>query len=135
MERQILRPQPGHSLPIVSLSVLGALAGLALAVGFVAARNPGAAAVMVIAAFVVGGACIAYFRNACVWFDGNQVGKVDLLGRKTTCRLDDLSRVEARNSPQPTLNFMRKDGRRAFRINTRLWTDAQVKAMQGVVRA
>jgi hypothetical protein len=134
MERQILRPQPGHSLPIVSLSVLGALTGLALAVGFVAARNPGAAAVMVIAAFVVGGACIAYFRNACVWFDGSQVGKVDLLGRKTTCRLEDLSRVEAQNSPQPTLNFMRKDGRRAFRINTRLWTDAQVKAMQGVVR-
>jgi hypothetical protein len=134
MERQVLRPQPGHSLPIVVLSVLGTLAGLALAVGFVAAKNPGGAAVMMVAAFVVGGACIAYFRNASVWFDGNQVGKVDLLGRKTTCRLNDLSRVEARYSPQPTLNFMRKDGSRAFRINTRLWTDAQVKAMQGVVR-
>ncbi len=81
MERQVLRPEPRHSLPIVVLSVLGTLAGLALAVGFVAAKNPGGAVVMLVAALVVGGACIAYFRNASVWFDSNQVGKVICSGK------------------------------------------------------
>ena len=134
IDRQVLRPSPGHSLPIVVLSVFGTLGTLALAVAFVAAKNPAGAVVMSIAALVVGGACIAYFRNAAVWFDANQVGKIDLLGRNTTCPFEDLGRVEAQYSPQPTLNFIRKDGSRAFRINTRLWTDAQIAAMQRLVR-
>jgi hypothetical protein len=97
------------------------------------AKNPGAAAVVAIAGLAAGGSCAAYFRNAIVWFDDQEIGKVNLLGIETKSHRDQLDRVEMRFSPQPTLNFLRKDGSRAFRISTRLWTVAQIKTLQDAV--
>jgi hypothetical protein len=87
---------------------------------------------MVAAGLLAGGSCAAYFRNASVWFDDQAVAKINLLGMVTTCPRDQLRKVEAAYSPQPTLTFIRKDGSRAFRINTRLWTDEQVQLMSGL---
>ena len=88
---------------------------------------------MAVAGAFCGLSCIAYFRNASVWFSDVEVGKVNLVGIGTKCRRDQLGSVEAKFSPQPTLNFLRKDGSRAFRINTRLWTQDQVRTIQDAV--
>ncbi len=131
--RQVLRPGAGHNIPIIVLSAVGTIAGLALGVGLLTVSNPGGAAFMAFAGVAIGSACAAYFRNAMVWFDDQEVGKVNLFGVETKLRREQLGRLETRFAPQPTLNFLRKDGSRAFRINTRLWTDAQVKAMKDAV--
>jgi len=130
---QVLRPQPGHSVPIIVLSAIGTLGGLGVGGGLFVTGYPGAGVVMVITGVAIGASCFGYFRNARVWFDEEVVGKTNLLGIETTCRRVDLSRLETRFSPQPTLNFIRKDGSRAFHINTRLWTDAQVQLIRQAV--
>lgn len=135
MERHVLRPQPGHNVPIIVLSGLGTVGGIALAAGLLAAKDSGGAAFVAIAGLIVGSSCVAYFRNARIWFDDEEVGKVSLLNVETKCRRDHLRDVEMRLSPQPTLNFVRKDGSTAFRINARLWTDSQITMVRDGIRS
>lgn len=130
MERHVLRPNPAHSAPIIVLAAVGTIAGLTLGVELLKVGNPGSAAFVAVAGLLCGLSTIAYFRNASIWFNDAEVGKVNLLGIETKCVRDQLRSVDTGFSPQPTLNFLRKDGSRAFRINRRLWTDDQV----GIIR-
>ena len=136
MTRQVLRPQPSYCAPIIVLSALGLVAGLALAMEFMLATkpaNPPAAAMMAMAGLTAAGSCWASFRNMSIWFDDQEIGYVNLLGMERKYRFDELAGVASRFSPQPTLNFMLKDGSRAFRINTRWWTDGQLRAITDAV--
>ncbi len=89
------------------------------------ARNPGGGW-LVAAGLGVGAAYVAYRRNAQVWYDEDQIAHVNLFGIETKCRLDELHSAEIRGARAITLDFVAKDGRTAFRINARLWNQAQI---------
>jgi hypothetical protein len=124
-----------HSLPLIVLIAIGDLVLIGLSVGFVTVRNIGSAIAMLGVGFVITAAIAAYFRNAAIFVKDGKVGKIDLLGRKTQFRIDDLDRTELRYSPQPNLWFVGKNGKWLFRVNTRLWTDSQLKDVQDALRA
>jgi hypothetical protein len=126
---------PTHSLPFIGLLCAGDLALFALSIGFLRVRDLGSAITMFAAGLVITAAVAAYFRNAALFVSGDEVGKIDLLGRRTHVPLRDLVRTELHYSPQPNLWFVGQKGKRLFRINTRFWTESQLNDVQAALRA
>ena len=124
-----------HSLPLIVLIAVGDLVLIGLSIGFLTVRNIGSATTILAVGFLITAAIAAYFRNAAIFVKDGKVGKIDLLGRRTQFRIDELDRTELRYSPQPNLWFVGKNGQRLFRVNTRLWADSQLKDVQDSLRA
>jgi hypothetical protein len=75
---------------------------------------------------VVGGLLLLFFRNARVFVDKEQVGKVDLLGRLKTLSLRDMKGAERfsvlnRYGSVKHLVFVGPDGRKAFEVTGSSW--------------
>lgn len=77
-------------------------------------------------AVVVGGGLVAYYFNADIFIDELYVGKTDLFGRKKRCQRRELSDIYIGEN---WLLFRNRDGRTAFQVYARLWTQQQVRQM------
>lgn len=133
-QRLTLRPSAAHSAPFIVLVALLDVGAVVMVVGLAFAHNPGGSLLIGGMAAALSLGTLLYYRNAMLWVDAEEVGKTDLLGRRSVCRRDDLLRLESHFAPQPTLEAIRKDGRRAFRVNTRLWDDEQLNQLRASLK-
>lgn len=135
MNDVVLRPRPTYALPLLVMVTAGDAGLIVMAVGLWSVRNYASSVLMLGIAVVITAACIAYFRNAALFVTANDVGKINLVGWRSTCPLRDLASIETRYTPQPTLCFMRADGKQAFRVNRRPWSKDQVQVLRDTVTA
>jgi hypothetical protein len=128
------RPDPGYSAPIVVLAVAGSGACLWAGWNLILMRNSPAAVLFGAVAVLLVASPLMYFRNARIIVSDRSVAKRNIVGRITECPRDQIARLETRYQPQPTLCFIRPDGKLAFRVNQRLWRDTQIQEIRDALR-
>lgn len=133
MAHLVLRPRPFHSLPIIVLMAALDVGAVVLGTSFIGAKEWADAVPPLIFIIVSAGGTYAYFARASLRVEGGVLSKTNLVGCASRVNVDDVARLETRYSPQPTLCVIRRDGTRAFRVNQRLWDDAQVKSLMSAL--
>ena len=128
------RPDPVHYAPIIVLAVAGSVACLWACWNLILVRNSPAAALFGAVVALLVASPVMYFRNARLTVSDGSVAKRDIIGRITECPRDQIARIETRYQPQPTLCFIRTDGTLAFRVNQRLWRDAQLQEIRDALK-
>jgi hypothetical protein len=125
----VLTPRPkqlGFGLVIFGLLAMGCLW---LALSLYGVRDFKGVGVFLAAAVGIPLAIFLYMRNAQLFANADFIGKRNLLGLSTRCSRDEFDSIGPGRGTSPQLWFYRKDGGVAFKVQSALWANDQVKAL------